>query len=263
MPDEKSNTLPIRNWDGAAGVDVSAAEATGYTLPIRNWDKWSRTLKRLHFQPVHNRYTLPIRNWDICRYVYNAAYESYRDYGYTLPIRNWDSSLTIKHGWFDKACYTLPIRNWDDFFLGYSYGVSGYIAFMLYLTYKELRRYFCWIISLIKVICYTLPIRNWDVRVNLSSSMPSTVQGYTLPIRNWDFSTSTVCPVSIFNLLYLTYKELRLIKKTSSAQPFLNLMLYLTYKELLVCLCLSPRAPKKRANSCLLGSMRICSPFVL
>lgn len=38
--------------------------------------------------------------------------------------------------------------------------------------------------------------------------------------------------------------------------------LYLTYKELVVCLCLSPRAPKKRANFCLLGSVRICSPFV-
>ena len=67
----------------------------------------------------------------------------------------------------------------------------------------------------------------------------------------------------VFYWLYLTYKELRHKISKFSVCFIKYVLLYLTYKELLVCLCLSPRAPKKRANSCLLGSMRICSPFVL
>ena len=65
-----------------------------------------------------------------------------------------------------------------------------------------------------------------------------------------------ICQIHYVKKLYLTYKELRHIAVNGTAYFWhdAEVMLYLTYKELVVCLCLSPRAPKKRANSYLLGA---------
>ena len=160
-----------------------------------------------------------------------------------------------------RTRYTLPIRNWD-FAQKLHFCASSPREFLLYLTYKELRLVGSGYRSIVGHLCgacYTLPIRNWDWL---------TWVWFLLYLTYKELRHKRISPVDVWVLLsplYLTYKELRHIAVNGTAYFWhdAEVMLYLTYKELVVCLCLSPRAPKKRANSCLLGSMRICSPFVL